>query len=73
MKRSVTALASIALALAVGGCGLFGDKSDAKKEWTAAEYYGAAKQEFEKVRELQKKAEDSVMEKMGGAPPTLKP
>jgi hypothetical protein len=33
----------------------------------------AAKQEFEKVRELQKKAEDSVMEKMGGAPPPLKP
>jgi outer membrane protein assembly factor BamD len=47
MKRSVTALASIALALALGGCSLFGDKSDAKKEWTAAEYYGAAKQEFE--------------------------
>jgi outer membrane protein assembly factor BamD len=47
MKRSVTALASIALALALGGGGIFGDKSDAKKDWTAAEYYGAAKQEFE--------------------------
>jgi outer membrane protein assembly factor BamD len=40
-------LASIALALALGGCGLFGDKSDAKKDWTAAEYYAGAKQEFE--------------------------
>ena len=47
MKRSVTALASLALAFALGGCGLFGDKGEPKKEWAAAEYYGAAKQEFE--------------------------
>ena len=47
MKRSVTALASIALALAVGGCGLFADKGDPKKEWTAAEFYNAAKVEFD--------------------------
>jgi tetratricopeptide (TPR) repeat protein len=32
----------------------------------------AAKLEFDKVRELQKKSEGSVMEKMGGAPPALK-
>jgi outer membrane protein assembly factor BamD len=47
MTRSVTALASIALALALGGCGLFSDKGDPKKEWTAAEYYNAAKVEFD--------------------------
>ncbi len=33
----------------------------------------AANQEFDKVRELQKKAEANVMEKMGSAPPPLKP
>ena len=43
MKRSVTALASLALAVALSGCGLFGDKADAKKDWTAAEFYNAAK------------------------------
>src|SRR6185436_9724550 len=47
MKRSVTALASIALAFALGGCGLFGDKADQKKEGTAADYYTAAKAEFD--------------------------
>jgi len=47
MKRSVTALASLALAFALGGCGLFGDKADAHKEWTAADYYSAAKIEFD--------------------------
>jgi outer membrane protein assembly factor BamD len=47
MKRSVTALAALALAIALGGCGLFGDKGDPKKEWTAAEYYTAAKTEFD--------------------------
>jgi outer membrane protein assembly factor BamD len=40
-------LASLALALALGGCGLFSDKGDAKKDWTAAEYYNAAKVEFD--------------------------
>jgi outer membrane protein assembly factor BamD len=47
MKRSVTALACLALALALGGCGMFGDKADQKKEWTAADYYNAAKAEFD--------------------------
>jgi outer membrane protein assembly factor BamD len=47
MKRSVTALASIALALALGGCGLFADRTEARKDWTAAEYYKAAKAEFD--------------------------
>lgn len=49
MKRSVTALAALALVVSLGGCGLFGigEKADAKKEWTAAEYYQAAKTEFD--------------------------
>ncbi len=47
MKRSVTALASLALAAALSGCGLFGDKADARKDWTAAEFYNAAKTEFD--------------------------
>ena len=47
MNRSVTALAALLLAIALGGCGLFGDKKDAKKDWTAAEYYKAAKEEFD--------------------------
>lgn len=47
MKRSVTALASALLALALGGCGLFADKADQRKDWTAAEYYKAAKDEFD--------------------------
>jgi outer membrane protein assembly factor BamD len=46
MTRSVTALASILLALALAGCGML-DKKDEKKDWTAAEYYNAAKQEFD--------------------------
>jgi outer membrane protein assembly factor BamD len=43
-------LASLLLALSLGGCGLFGwfaDKPDPKKEWAAAEYYKAAKDEFD--------------------------
>jgi outer membrane protein assembly factor BamD len=47
MNRSVTALAALLLAVALGGCGLFGDKKDPKKDWTAAEYYKAAKEEFD--------------------------
>ena len=47
MTRSVTALAALLLAVALGGCGLFGDKKDPKKDWTAAEFYAAAKEEFD--------------------------
>jgi outer membrane protein assembly factor BamD len=35
------------LALALAGCGLFGDKGDPKKEWTAEQYYQAAKEELD--------------------------
>ena len=44
MIRSVTALA---LALLLAGCGLFADKLDPRKDWTAADYYKAAKEEFD--------------------------
>jgi outer membrane protein assembly factor BamD len=47
MKRSVTALAALLLAAALAGCGLFGDKQDERKNWTAAEYYKAAKEQFD--------------------------
>jgi len=46
MIRSVTALAGLLLALALGGCS-FGDKLDEKKDWSAADYYRAAKEEFD--------------------------
>jgi len=47
MKRSVTVAASFALAAALSGCGLFGDKGDPHKDWQAADYYNAAKAEFD--------------------------
>ena len=47
MTRSVTALAAIALALVLSGCSWFGSKLDPKKDWGAAEYYQAAKEEFD--------------------------
>ncbi len=47
MKRSVTALAALLLAAALAGCGLFGDKADPKKDWQAAEFYAAAKEQFD--------------------------
>jgi outer membrane protein assembly factor BamD len=47
MNRSVTALAALLLALALAGCGLFGDKADPKKDWQAAEFYAAAKEQFD--------------------------
>ncbi|HUP96824.1 MAG TPA: outer membrane protein assembly factor BamD [Usitatibacter sp.] len=47
MIRSVTALAALALALLLAGCGLFADKVDPRKDWTAADYYKAAKEEFD--------------------------
>ena len=46
--RSVTTLlAVLALALCLGGCGLFASKPDEKKNWGAADYYKAAKVEFD--------------------------
>jgi outer membrane protein assembly factor BamD len=47
MTRSVTALAALILAFTLAGCGWFGDKKDERKDWTAAEYYKAAKEEFD--------------------------
>jgi outer membrane protein assembly factor BamD len=47
MNRSVTALAALAFALALSGCGMWGSKADPKKEWGAAEFYQAAKEEFD--------------------------
>jgi len=41
------ALPILLLGLALGGCGLFAEKRDAKKDWGAAEYYKAAKEEFD--------------------------
>ena len=46
MTRSVTALAGLLLALALGGCS-WGDKLDEKKDWSAADFYRAAKEEFD--------------------------
>src|SRR5258706_16159039 len=47
MIRRVTALAALAMALAVAGCGLFKDKEDAQKNWTAEQFYKAAKEELD--------------------------
>jgi len=47
MKRSVTALAALLLAASLAGCGLFGNKIDPKKDWQAAEFYAAAKEQFD--------------------------
>jgi len=47
MARSVTALAALLLALALASCGWLGDKTDERKNWTAAEYYKAAKEQFD--------------------------
>ena len=40
-------MAALALAIALGGCGLFADKAESRKDWTAAQWYQAAKQEFD--------------------------
>lgn len=47
MDRSVTALASLLLAFALGGCGMFADKVDPQKSWGAPEFYEAAKLELD--------------------------
>jgi outer membrane protein assembly factor BamD len=47
MARSVTALAALFLAATLGGCAWFASKEDQKKDWTAAQFYQAAKEEFD--------------------------
>jgi outer membrane protein assembly factor BamD len=47
MKRSVIALASLALALVLSGCSWWGGKTDAKKDWGPPEYYAAAKEQLD--------------------------
>ena len=47
MKRSVTALAMLLVALALGACSLFGTEDPVRKNWTAAQYYEAAKEQFD--------------------------
>jgi len=47
MGRSVTALAALLLAVALGGCSLFKDDTDKRKDWTATQFYQAAKEEFD--------------------------
>ena len=47
MTRSVTALAALLLSIALGGCQWLGDKNEPKKDWSAADYYKAAKEEFD--------------------------
>ena len=47
MGRSVTALACALVALSLAGCGLFKDRHANKASWGAADYYKAAKEEFD--------------------------
>lgn len=47
MTRSVTALACTLLALAVAGCAIFKANPEPKKNWSAEQYYKAAKEEFD--------------------------
>lgn len=45
MTRSVTALAALILAVALAGCGLL--KEDEHKDWTAEQFYKAAKEQLD--------------------------
>ena len=47
MTRSVTALAVLLLSLALTGCKWIGEKNEPKKDWAAADFYKAAKEEFD--------------------------
>jgi outer membrane protein assembly factor BamD len=49
MTRSVTALAALLLAVTVTvtGCGLFKDKEDERKNWTAEQFYKEAKEQLD--------------------------
>jgi outer membrane protein assembly factor BamD len=46
MTRSVTALAALLIAATLAGCGLFKDE-DKQKDWTAEQFYRAAKEELD--------------------------
>lgn len=47
MKRSLTAVLLATLALALSGCGWLDRKLDEKREWQAADFYRAAKEELD--------------------------
>ena len=47
MSRSLTALAGALVALTLAGCGIFADKEANKKDWGAADFYKAAKEQFD--------------------------
>lgn len=47
MIRSVTALAAVLLAAALASCGWLGDKTDPHKDWSAEQFYKAAKDELD--------------------------
>ena len=47
MRRSVTAVLMVALGLALAGCGMFGEKKDDRRNWQAADFYRAAKDELD--------------------------
>ena len=47
MTRSVTALAALLLAGALGGCAFFEDKLDPRKDWNAEQFYKAAKEDLD--------------------------
>ena len=47
MNRSLTALTALLLAISLAACSLFQKEEEKRKDWTAAEYYKAAKEEFD--------------------------
>jgi outer membrane protein assembly factor BamD len=47
MTRSVAALAALLLSAALAGCGLFGSKDDPQKNWSAEQFYNAAKEQLD--------------------------
>lgn len=47
MTRSVAALAAVLLAAMLAGCGLFGSKLDEQKNWSAEQFYNAAKEQLD--------------------------
>ena len=47
MNRSVTALAALLLSASLAGCSLFKADEDKKKDWSAEQFYKAAKEELD--------------------------